>query len=218
MKVASRRLKTVEETRPGTCPDPACDAHLELPYLCHTCGTLLRDPPGLSHFGRFGLPPRFELDLAELERRYLDLSRRLHPDRRIGKGPQVQARALILSSALNEAYAALKDERLRAEHLLQVWGGPTAEQDKRTPPGFLMEQLELREELEEAKARGDRPRLEAGRAQAHAERAGCLARVRALFATEGFPRPELLTELREQLNVVRYWATLEEELSAALAA
>ncbi len=218
--MASRRLlELAGQERPSTCPEKQCDANLQLPYLCHVCGSLLRDPPGLSHFERFGLEPSMEVDLAELERRYLDLSRRLHPDRMISKGPKTQSRALVLSSQLNRAYGALKDERLRAEHLLALRGGKTADQDKRTPAAFLMEQMELREELEAAQASGDRAALERARERAQREQAACLARVRELLGKEPCPGDDaLLAEVREQLNVVKYWITLEEEMRAALAA
>ena len=34
-----------------------------------------------DYFELLGLPRRFAVDLAELERRYLELSREVHPDR-----------------------------------------------------------------------------------------------------------------------------------------
>lgn len=214
--VGSRRLPRAG-ARPAICPDSDCQAPLELPYMCHSCGGLLRDLPGLTHFARLGVAPSMDVEPAALEQRYLDLSRRLHPDRMIRKGAQTQGRALALSAALNQAYNALKDERQRAEHLLQIHGGKTADQDKRTPPAFLMEQMELREEVEEAQAAGDAERLRGFLQRARDERAAGLAAARASFADPAFPTPELLATIREQLNVVAYWQSLAGELEAALA-
>jgi molecular chaperone HscB len=192
----------------------SCEFELQLPYLCHGCGELLREPAGsLNAFRRFGLDPSFDLDDADLEVRYLDLSRRLHPDRFLRKSPQQQRRALILSSALNEAHEILGEARRRAEHLLVVSGGKTAEQDKRTPQAFLLEQMELREAVEEAQTKGDEAALAATRERAVRERAACLSAAQTFFSDASFPSPELLERVREQLNLLNYWITLGEELA-----
>lgn len=189
----------------------ACEAELTLPFLCEGCGELFRDPVGgLNAFERFGLDPSFELDLPALEERHLKLSRRLHPDRLIGKDPRQQGRALTLSSALNEAYALLKDERRRAEHLLGIAGGKGADQDKRTPQAFLIDQLELREEIEAAQAQG--APLDAFQARAAREQRALRDEVARLLGDGAWPSPGLKDALRLQLNVWKYWLTLSEEL------
>ena len=196
----------------GSCS--ACQAELSLPFLCEDCGELFRDPVGgLNAFQRFGIKPSFELDLRALEARHLQLSRRMHPDRLIGKDPRQQGRALTLSSALNEAYALLRDERRRAEHLVAVSGGKTADQDKRTPPTFLMEQLELREEVESAQERGDEAALTKARERTQAEQRASRDAVAALFGDAGWPSEALLDAARLQLNVWKYWITFGKELA-----
>lgn len=194
----------------------SCGAALAVPFVCEGCGALLREPPGLDHFARFGLPPAIDLDLAALEARHLELSRRLHPDRQVKKGPQVQTRALVLSAALNEGFRLLRDFDTRAEYLLKVHGGPTSEQEKRTPQCFLLRQLELREELEAAREAGDRPRLQALLGQVEPEAQAVRERVRAAFRDPRFPAPELLAQIRLELNALRYWASAWAELEKAL--
>ncbi|HBP17889.1 MAG TPA: Fe-S protein assembly co-chaperone HscB [Planctomycetes bacterium] len=196
----------------ATCP--RCEAELELPYLCEGCGELLRDPPGgLNAFERFGLPVRYELEREELEARYLRLSRRLHPDKQIGKPAARQSRALILSSALNEAYSLLRDPRQRAEHLLVSSGGKTADQDKSTPAAFLMEQMELREELEAAQAKQDSAALANFSERAQREQGACYEALKGIFADPAFPTDALLKQAREQLNVLKYWLTFAKDLA-----
>lgn len=196
----------------GTCSE--CQAALSLPFVCEGCGQLFRDPVGgLSAFQRFGINPSFALDLEALETRHLQLSRRLHPDRLIGKDPRQQGRALTLSSALNEAYGLLRDERRRAEHLVQTSGGKTADQDKRTPPMFLMEQLELREDLEAAKSKGDEAALAKGRDRTQAEQSAARESLVQLFADPAWPSEALLDAARLRLNVWKYWITLGKELA-----
>ena len=58
-----------------------------------------------DHFHRLGLPRRFVLDAAELERAYLAHSRAVHPDYHLtGSSGDLNA-SLELSAAVNEAYS-----------------------------------------------------------------------------------------------------------------
>src|SRR5438874_10466984 len=100
----------------------------------------------VTHFERLGLPRRFRLDPAALERNYLAASREVHPDF-TGNDPA----SLQMAAALNEAYATLRDPFRRAEYLLTVEGGPSAGEVKQMPAEFLEEMLELRMRIEEVK-------------------------------------------------------------------
>jgi molecular chaperone HscB len=104
----------------------------------------------LTHFERLGLPWRFSLHRDDLERAYLERSRESHPDFHTLASPDEQAESLSRTAALNEAYLTLKDPFRRAEYLLHLLGGPTASQHKQMPQAFLMEMMDLREQLEEA--------------------------------------------------------------------
>src|SRR5689334_9428852 len=107
-----------------------------------------------DHFDRLGLPRRFAVDAAELERQYLARSRAVHPDyHAAGAAGDLEA-SLELSAAVNEAYNTLKDPFARAEYLLRLEGGPTAAEHGQMPPAFLAEMLDLREQVEAARGRG----------------------------------------------------------------
>jgi molecular chaperone HscB len=169
-----------------------------------------------NHFDRLGLPRRFALDSAELERRYLASSRAIHPDYHAGGSTAGLAASLDLSAALNEAYNTLKDPFARAEYLLTLEGGPSASDHKQMPHAFLAEMLDLREQIEEARAAGQTDRLAvefAGREAALREE------ITQLFATyaeqaDEFGRMSLLREVRARLNAVKYIRRLTADLTA----
>src|SRR5438309_1471764 len=102
-----------------------------------------------THFERLGLPRRFDLDVAEIERNYLARSREMHPDFHQQSSTAQQRVSMEMSAALNDAYATLKQPFRRAEYLLALEGGPTAAEHKAMAPAFLEEMLELRMEIEE---------------------------------------------------------------------
>lgn len=109
-------------------------------------------PRHLTHFERLGLPRRFSVDASHIEREYLARSRAVHPDfHHLGTAAE-QRESLESTAALNEAYLTLKDTFRRAEYLLGLFGGPTAQKEKNLDQAFLMEMMEYRERIEEAKA------------------------------------------------------------------
>lgn len=194
----------------------SCGVEREVPYLCGACGVLSREPGRLDHFARLGLPRTFTLDRQQLEEAHMKLSKLLHPDLRVREGSAVQAKALVLSARLNEAYRVLSDDIARAEHLLALAGGPSADDDKTTPPGFLLEQLELREAAEEAE--GDAEALRALLSKVKPAAEAGRARVAAMLTGSCFPTQDLCADLRVELNALRYWNSLTAELEEKLAA
>jgi molecular chaperone HscB len=105
-----------------------------------------------SHFELFGLPARFEVDGEALERSYREIQSRVHPDRFAHAGDAERRASLQWTTRVNEAYRTLRDPVQRAKHLLELHGVDVAfETNTAMPPEFLMQQMELRESLEEAK-------------------------------------------------------------------
>lgn len=124
--------------------------------FCDTCQAV--QPPGqVDHFRRLGFDRVFDLDLSELDRKYFDLQRRLHPDRFATRASRERALSQAQAVALNEAYETLKDVLRRADYLLEVRGV------EQMPNGchlvndqaLLMESMELREALAEAETAAD---------------------------------------------------------------
>jgi DnaJ-domain-containing protein 1 len=64
-----------------------------------------------SYFAVLGLDERFDIDLKELERKYLELQLRYHPD---------NGGSVAHSAELNVSYKVLANDMARAEHLLAV--------------------------------------------------------------------------------------------------
>ncbi|HET7772425.1 MAG TPA: Fe-S protein assembly co-chaperone HscB [Burkholderiaceae bacterium] len=113
-------------------------------------------------FALFGLPRRFELDIAQLESAYREVQGRVHPDRHAAAGDAQQRVAMQWATAANEGYKTLKHPTRRAQYLLKLAGVDVqAESNTAMPAAFLMQQMEWREALDEARASLDRSALEA---------------------------------------------------------
>ena len=102
-----------------------------------------------THFELFGLPQSFAVDREQLDSRYRELQRTMHPDRFVNAGDQERRLAMQQAARINEAYQVLKDPLLRGRYLLELAGYDFSEQHHTTrDAAFLIEQMELREALE----------------------------------------------------------------------
>ncbi len=103
-------------------------------------------------FELFGVPRRFAQDRAFLDARWKELQREAHPDRFAAQGPTAQRVAMQWSVRINEAYQRLKDPQRRAAYLCELHGAPIrAEDNTAMPAAFLMQQMEWREALDDAR-------------------------------------------------------------------
>jgi molecular chaperone HscB len=128
--------------------------------FCPACNSLQRPPS--DYYRLFGIPRKLQLDTDDLQRRFYDLSRQLHPDRFTRKPEREREYSLDASSLLNDAWRALRDRVSRAEYLLKQEGFDIGEQRSQdVPPELLEEVFELNMALEEMRG-GDeaaRPHL-----------------------------------------------------------
>ncbi len=155
-----------------------------------------------THYERLGLPGRFAVDLAALERAYLECSREVHPDYHVLSG----GRDETASAALNEAYVTLRDPFRRAEYLLSLHVRDATQVAVPQSPAFLMQAMELRERLEEG---GDLAALDAEvGALIDAEHAA----VASLFAE---PLTPDVVAIRNHLNAWKTLASLRRSIRDA---
>ncbi|MCE9589658.1 MAG: Fe-S protein assembly co-chaperone HscB [Planctomycetes bacterium] len=167
-------------------------------------------------FETLGLPARFDLDEADLHKRFIRLSSDHHPDRYTDALDQ--ADAAERSAVVNEAYRALRDPESRANALLAVMGGPAIGDDKELPEGFLLEVMEVRERMDEVLAEGDHAAVDELTRWVEAERGARLKAVGELFIKAGGQggetRAAALRDIRRELNALRYFERMAERLRA----
>ena len=110
-------------------------------------------------FTLLGAPRKYDLDLGAVEKTHRDLSRELHPDRFASAGASERKAALEKAADVNEAWRIVRDPIRRAEALFALAGIVVSEGNETATisvaPKFLMEMMEAREELAEARAKKD---------------------------------------------------------------
>jgi molecular chaperone HscB len=152
-------------------------------------------------FTLFGLPQRFALDRADIDRRWRRLQAEVHPDRFAAEGAAAQRVAMQWAVRVNQAYQRLKQPLARAAYLCELRGAKIdAERNTAMPGEFLLQQMAWREALDEAadlaaveQIEADVTRAETARLaelqhllDEQADPAGAAAEVRALMFVRRF--------------------------------
>ncbi len=185
-----------------------------------------------DYFEVFGLARKLQIDEEELQRRFYQLSRRVHPDYFQTATPAEQARSLEQSALINRAYRTLRDLVSRVEYLIQLEAGRETKEGagiKPQPPMDLLEEmLEIQEALQEAKTAGldETTRRRVGDERARlaerrkAEEVALLELAREWDATEDGrgdgDRKPFLDRMKQALATRAYLNTVINDLSEAL--
>ena len=109
-----------------------------------------------NHFELFHLPQRFAVDLKALEAAYREVQNQVHPDKFTNGTDSEKRVALQWAARANEAYQTLRNPFKRAAYLCELNGVDLQiESNTAMPPGFLMQQMEWREALDDARDAAD---------------------------------------------------------------
>jgi molecular chaperone HscB len=164
-------------------------------------------------FSTLGLARRYDLDLVDLERRYRDLQRALHPDRHLQAPASERRVKLQKAMEVNEAYRIVRDDQRRAEALLAALGGPVQPEDP-ADPELLMEMMELRESLSEAKAAGNAAEVARLAERVTSERDDARAELARAFAAASDPATaESLAPARVLVSRLKYYQRFLDEVA-----
>ncbi len=163
----------------------------------------------MDPFATLGLAPSFEVDLAAVEKTHRELSRALHPDRYVGAGATERRAALERAVGVNEAWRVVRDPIARAEALLRLRGVEVDEgTEPKASPDFLMEMLERREALADARSGKDLAAVKAIADSVAALARGAEADLARRFAGGG------AEDLRAKVGELRFYRRLLDEVSA----
>lgn len=174
-------------------------------------GMTMDDP-----FARLGLPRRFALEARAVQSAYLRRLGGLHPDRE--PNPLKREEAAREAALVNEARRVLLDDEARANALLTLLGGVPEDAVKALPEGFLMEMMEVREDMEQALTSHDPEEAARVEAWAREQRSAYFTRLEPLWdAAAGSDASALHARctIRRELNALRYIERMIEQIDPA---
>jgi molecular chaperone HscB len=201
----------------------SCGRRQEPSLICAECGSPLAAP--LDCFAALGLPRKLTIDLDALERRYHELSRKIHPDRFASKGPKMRDASLRATATLTRSYRTLRDPVARGLYWLELNGEKLAENNKRVPVELAELVFEVQEQLAEMQLSPDpeealerATEIAARRIELQFNMDEVLVELERNFAKwdESADQKMLTSELKTTLSNIAYLRTLIRDVDRAL--
>ena len=156
------------------------------------------------------MPKSFQVDADTLEREYKKLQTEYHPDKFTDASDSERVQALQHASLINDAYDTLKSPLKRAAYLLRLENiDPEEHNQNHLQESFLLQQLELREELESLKAQKDLDGLEKMKVSAISDKEKALQKFEICYLASK------LIEAKSLYNGLQFLFKLVDEIEAA---
>jgi molecular chaperone HscB len=156
----------------------------------------------MNYFELLEMPVRLQVDQQELKKKYLALARKNHPDFFAHSGKGAQEEALEMTAQLNKALKTFQDADATLRYVLILKGQMTEGEKYTLDPEFLMEVMELNEELMEATGEGRKEvetKIKELENKIHADVAEILEHYQ-----EGVTPPEALLRIKEYYYRKKY--------------
>lgn len=209
------------ETRDRECWH--CSARTGLALVCGQCEAPQPLAAGVDLFAVLGLRRRLVVDPDDLESRYHEASRVVHPDRHQTAGERDRTFSLAASAAVNRAYRTVRDPIARGRYWLELHGMPLGERNNQVPPALAELVFETQEQLAELRGASDpgaaRRGIEAALADLDARLGALVAELEARYAAwdaAGGETPDALAELKRRLSEIAYLNTLRDDVDETL--
>ncbi|WP_374359884.1 Fe-S protein assembly co-chaperone HscB [Pseudoduganella danionis] len=164
-----------------------------------------------NHFELFNLPLQFAVDAQALDSAYRDVQNRVHPDKYVSATDAEKRVAMQWATRANEAYQTLKNPQQRAQYMCELAGVDLqTESNTAMPMAFLMQQMEWREELGDARAAKDMEALEGLDQQLRRERKTQLAAIEQQITSNDY------VQAAQGVRALMFIEKLKQEIDSAL--
>ncbi|MCO4294204.1 Fe-S protein assembly co-chaperone HscB [Solitalea sp. MAHUQ-68] len=113
----------------------------------------------MNYFQFYDIPVSFNPDESLLKKKFYALSKQYHPDFYVNESEEKQTEVLELSTLNNNAFKVLSNPVKRLEYVLELNGLIIEGEKNQLPQAFLMEMMDINEQLMELEFDEDEQRL-----------------------------------------------------------
>jgi molecular chaperone HscB len=102
----------------------------------------------MNYYELFELPISPVVDKNGISKKYFELQKKFHPDFYTNETEEDKENALTQSAAINKGFTIFSNKEKTLEYFLQLKGIIATDEKYNLPPDFLMEMMELNEDLD----------------------------------------------------------------------
>lgn len=169
----------------------------------------------MNYFEFFEIPVSFQPDEAQLKTTFYANSKKYHPDFYTLESEEKQMEVLELSTLNNEAYKTLSDFDKRMKYILELKGALAEEGKNQIPQDFLMEMMDINENLMELEFDFDEKKYEQVKAELQSMEASMLTSVQPYLENfdENSTNDSELNAIKNYYLKKRYILRIQENLN-----
>lgn len=167
----------------------------------------------MNYFELFGIPVQLKPKPAQLSGKFFELSKKFHPDYTANEPAAVQAEALEKSALLNKAWKTFQNSDATIRYVMMEKGLMQEEEKYELPPDFLMEVLDINEQLMEVDETTDKEQLSSIISQLSSEIYEPVKTIIENYNDNTVTREELL-QVKEYYYKKKYLDRMSRELSS----
>lgn len=169
----------------------------------------------MNYFELFDIPVQLKPPVSALKARFFSLSRQFHPDFHSQSEESLKMEMLEKSSQLNKAWKVFQDPDETLKYVLQLKGLLVEEEKYNLPSAFLMEMLEINEQVADAKMEGDQGAVDSARKAIEQLENDIYEPVKAIIENyqEGVTSEEALLRVKDYYYKKKYLRRILEGLN-----
>ncbi len=168
----------------------------------------------MDYFEFYNLPVSFNIDEKTLKKEYIRMSKKYHPDFHTLVSDDEKALVLEMSSLNNKAFQTLSDPYLRIGYVLELQEVLSEGNKNEVPQDFLLEMMEINEELMTAELEENSGGSEALTEKVHAIERNLIDHLKRDTASydAGSRGPELMNSIRDSFLKLKYVMRIKARL------
>jgi molecular chaperone HscB len=203
---------------------PHCHQKVGAAEFCSNCKKILPVPETESLYEVLGMDREtLVIDLADLERRFFELSKKFHPDRFASKSPEEVQISHDRSSAINNAYRTLKNPISRAKYFVEKELGSIEEKSASVPMDMADMFFEVQDVLDTIRDAREHP-PESAVKEVHKAEAELMAKVAELEKNlesrfseyDASPNKKKLEKIKEILSERSYIKSFLRQIDSVM--
>lgn len=169
----------------------------------------------MNYFELFEIPVQLQVDKNSLAGRFFELSRKYHPDYFVNKDSKEQLDSLDKSAMLNKAYKTFQNPDEIIKYVLQLKGLLEEEEKYELPADFLMEVLEINEQLMDAEDQSAMGNLQSAINNLQSEIYEPVKKI-VEYYQEGVTSEKELLQVKEYYYKKKYLQRIQQQLNGKM--
>ena len=168
----------------------------------------------MNYFELFNIPIGLSVNKDSIKKRFYELSRKYHPDFYSQASEEEQADVLEKSAMINKAFKVFSDAGETIKYVLQLKGLLEEEEKYQLPKDFLMDVMDVNEQLMDAKMEGDENLLQSIKQEVAKLKIAIYEPVKSIMEhyKEGISTQEELLQVKEYYFKKKYLDRMEAQV------